>query len=134
MRVLIVEDELLVAMEIEYILKSNGIAVSGCASNISEAQNIVRQQDCTFALVDINLADGDSGLSLARWLAEQNIPSLHVSGNCPADRNATPAVGCLRKPFSPRDLISGLHAAEAILNDASPKCVPSGLELFCASS
>ena len=58
MRVLIVEDELLVAMEIEFILKSNGIAVSGCASNISEAQNIVRQQECTFALVDINLSGG----------------------------------------------------------------------------
>ena len=130
MRVLIVEDELLVAMEMESILQSNGIAVSGCASNIAEAQDIVRERECNFALVDINLADGDSGLSLASWLAEQNIPSLHVSGNCPADRDATSAVGCLRKPFNPGDLIGSLKAVQAVLVDASPKTLPSGLALF----
>lgn len=130
MRVLIVEDELLVAMEMESILKSNGVAVSGCASNISEAQKIVRQQECNFALVDINLADGDSGLSLAGWLAEQNIPSLHVSGNCPADRSSTSAVGCLQKPFSPRDLIGSLKAVQAALGDTPPQSLPSGLDLF----
>jgi|TARA_R100001244_G_scaffold44182_1_gene39723 DNA-binding response OmpR family regulator len=130
MRVLIVEDEFLVAMEMESILENNGIAVSGCASNIAEAQNIVRERECNFALVDINLADGDSGLSLAGWLAEQNIPSLHVSGNCPADRDATAAVGCLQKPFSPRDLIGSLKAVHAKLADAPPKTLPTGLALF----
>ncbi len=130
MNVLIVEDEFLVAMEMETILKSNGIAVTGCASNITEAQEIVRESDCNFALVDINLADGDSGLSLASWLAEQNIPSLHVSGNCPLDPDATAAVGCLRKPFSPRDLIGAMKAVQAVLSDAQPKQVPSGLKLF----
>lgn len=130
MRVLIVEDELLVAMEMESILRSNGIAVSGCASNISEAQKIVKEQECTFALVDINLADGDSGLPLSKWLAEQEIPSLHVSGNCPRDRDATAAVGCLSKPFSPRDLIGSLKAAQVVLSDGTPEALPSGLALF----
>jgi len=130
MRVLIVEDELLVAMEMESILRSNGIAVTGCASNIAEAQHIVRERECNFALVDINLADGDSGLSLASWLAEQNIPSLHVSGNCPADREASAALGCLSKPFSPRDLVGSLKAAQAVLVDTPPTTVPSGLNLF----
>lgn len=130
MRVLIVEDELLVAMEMEFILTSNGIEVTGCASNIAEAQQLVRERECNFALVDINLADGDSGLSLASWLAEQNIPSLHVSGNCPANREATRALGCLSKPFSPRDLVGSLKAAQEVLVDTSPKTVPPGLNLF----
>lgn len=130
MGILIVEDELLVAMEIEFILSNNGIPVSGCASNIAEAQNIVRERHCNFALVDINLADGDSGISLAHWLAEQNIPSLHVTGNRPESADATPAIGYLRKPFSAGELIGSLEAVQAVLNDNTPTSIPAGLALF----
>ncbi|MGE0725779.1 MAG: response regulator, partial [Alphaproteobacteria bacterium] len=59
-RILIVEDEILVAMELEYILREAGHDVAGIAADTSSVGRLAAP-DIDLALVDLNLRDGVTG-------------------------------------------------------------------------
>ena len=54
---------------------------------------------------------------------------LFVSGTCPVDAHEM-AVGCLAKPFLPRDLVASIGVIEALMAGADRPRVPRGLHLF----
>ena len=58
MRVLIVEDEALVALELEELLLDEGFEVVGSAANAAQAIDLGRRHRPDLALLDLNLADG----------------------------------------------------------------------------
>jgi len=82
-RVLIVEDEYLVAMDTRRALEKAGATVVGPASNVDDGLTLVRSQKIDAAILDINL-DGDMVFPIADLLDEMNIPFVFASGYNPS--------------------------------------------------
>lgn len=129
MRIAIIEDEALVAMEIEMHLEDAGHEVVGVADNLGDAIDLADRTQPDFALVDINLGAGSSGFDVAKALAARNIICLFATGNCPGDHRED-AVGCLHKPYNGQQLLSAVIAATAVANGEEPGSVPSVMHLF----
>ena len=81
-RILIIEDEALVAMELRFVLEDLGHKVVGVASTSKSAQNLARENEVDLALVDIHLSDGPTGISLGRELGqEMGVTVLFMTAN-----------------------------------------------------
>ncbi len=133
LRVLVIEDEALVALEIESFLIAAGHAVVGVAEDPVDAAELAQRTEPRpdLALVDMRLANGASGLQVATDFAALGIAVLFVTGNCPAERGRGLAVGCLHKPFTEGELLASVAAAEAVLRrKPMPRRLPSGLHLY----
>jgi CheY-like chemotaxis protein len=79
LRVLIVEDEMLVAMNIEDMLLEMGHEVAGIAGRLEPALALARDAAFDAALLDVNLA-GDRSFPVADLLIERGIPFLFATG------------------------------------------------------
>jgi len=130
MKILIVEDEALVAMEIEAILEAVGHQVIGFADNQSDALALADERQPDIALVDIQLAQGESGLDVAQTLTSRGVACLFASGNCPKERGRGLALGCLHKPFSDRTLSAAVSAIRDVLGGFKPKYLPPSMHLY----
>lgn len=130
-RILVVEDEALVALEIQSGLESVGHEIVGIADRAATAGALARAAKPDLALVDIRLARGDSGLDVAADLARLGLACLFVTGNCPGERGIGVAVGCLHKPFDERQLTEAVAAIIAVVRGApTPDRLPSGFHLY----
>ena len=78
-RLLVVEDELLVALDIETILSDAGMDVLGPASSAAEALELIAATPPDAALLDANLS-GEPITAVAKALSERNIPFAYVTG------------------------------------------------------
>ena len=78
-RVLVVEDNFLVAAEVEDVLKGLGIKTVLLAANNAEAQNLIAQEAPDFALLDVNLGAEDSEPT-AKVLEKSDIPFIFLTG------------------------------------------------------
>ena len=126
MRVLIVEDDPLIALDLEEIVRDHGFEPVGPASSKSEALACADGAD--IALVDVNLADGRTGPDIARALTDGfRIPTLFVTGNPEQIKDLrTGAIGFLTKPHSSGAILEALQYATAHLNgllQAKTTCV-----------
>jgi len=109
---LIVEDEIFVALDLERILIDAGYAVKAIAADKLGALDAA--ENCSFALVDINLRDGPTGPDLARTLAEQfGVKVVFVTANPSQIVHSTGALGYVRKPFSESAILCAAAAATA---------------------
>src|SRR3546814_6645 len=103
-RILIVEDEILIAMETEAQLEAMGCEVVGPAPTVDAAIRLVEDSGMDAALVDANLA-GNPVHELAAVLAQKRIPFAFATGY---GRDGLPSgfddVPVLAKPFSPASL------------------------------
>lgn len=109
--VLIVEDELLVALDLEDILTINGYNVVGIVAD-SKGVDTLRQPPVV-ALVDLNLRDGPTGNSVAQRLSSEfGTRIVFVTAN-PAQIVDPPqtAIGFVQKPFAPETVVSAVQAA-----------------------
>lgn len=128
-RLLVVEDEPLIAFDTEYLLSGDGFEVVATVDRAADAIAFVTDADAVhLVLVDVNIADG-SGIDVARAAQALAIPVLFVTGDCPREAEEL-ATGCLSKPYSSRDLLSAIGAIEAALEGQAPKRLPSGFRLF----
>jgi PAS domain S-box-containing protein len=109
-RVLIVEDEPLLSMDMEASLTEAGCDVRGPAGTFGKARELIASTECDAALLDANLA-GDSVEELAAALTQRNIPFAFVTGYA---REALPQgfreAIVLGKPFSKDQLRSVVRA------------------------
>lgn len=119
-RVLLVEDEPLVAMDMEEELLSLGLEVIGPASNVESAERLIAEAEFDIALVDANL-HGRSADRVAAALARKRVPFAFATGY---GREALPEafrdVPILAKPFDSARLVS-------ILLELSPARRPAGV-------
>jgi DNA-binding NarL/FixJ family response regulator len=107
LRVLIVEDEAVLAMDMEFSLTQSGFDVVGIADTEREAVLLFNQQRPDVVLMDITLRDGD-GLAAARAIADRAAKIVFVSASSdPATLAAAEALrplGFIRKPYAGHEL------------------------------
>ena len=110
LRVLIVEDEALVAMMVEDLLLDLGHTVAGTAARLDDG--LVKAQALAFdvAILDINL-QGEHSTVLAEALARRGIPVIVMTGYRAALPSALAAIPVLRKPFRQVDVEAALARA-----------------------
>jgi PAS domain S-box-containing protein len=105
-RILLIEDEPLVAMDVESTLTAAGCKVVGSAATLERAKQLIEEADCDAALVDVNLA-GQPVDELATSLTRKNRPFAFVTGY---GREALPAgfrgAVVLSKPFGADQLLA----------------------------
>lgn len=133
MRVLVVEDEPLIAASVEWELRDRGYDVVGPAASAAHAEDLAANLRPDLALVDINLTGRGDGVRLARTLRRSGIPSIFVTGQvCEARENRDAAVALLAKPFPVESLDAVVRAAAALISGHAPKAAPACLEVFGA--
>ena len=96
--ILIVEDEMLVAIELESILEDLGHCPVGIAPDLSSAERF-SEQPIDLALVDLNLRDGLTGPEIGRRLSERGVTVLFITANPRILGNGVAGtIGVLTKP------------------------------------
>ena len=128
-RIMIVEDEPLVAFDNEYMLKDAGYAVVATVDSFADAAGVIEGEEIDLVLTDISLAGEGDGLDVARAAAARAVPVLFVTGNCTAEARAL-AVGCLAKPYSEKVLLATLDAVDRHLQGRTPRRLPGELTLY----
>lgn len=110
-KILIVEDEIFVALEIEQIVEDSGFAVAAIAADREAA--LAAASECDIALVDLNLRDGPTGPRIGMELASQfGIRVIYVTAN-PAQigEASVAALGVISKPFRAQSISAALRLA-----------------------
>ena len=90
-RILVVEDELLTAMELDDTLRSGGFQVLGPAPNVSAALELLRAERPDAAVLDVNLA-GEWVTPVAEVLRAMFVPFILSSGYGTDDLHAEPVL------------------------------------------
>ena len=114
-RVLLVEDELLVGMELESLLQRQGCAVLGPASTVDRALVLLEHEQPDAALLDLNL-NGQPASALAVALKTRGVPFVLVTGYGEAQSSEPELQGAPRvdKPVNYHALVRALaHVLEA---------------------
>jgi CheY-like chemotaxis protein len=108
LRILVVEDEFLIATLIEDMLETSGCAVAGPVSRLPAAVEAASREECAAAILDVNLA-GQRIDPVAEILSQRDIPFLFVTGYAadalPRQHAERP---CLHKPFKNVELLAAL--------------------------
>jgi two-component SAPR family response regulator len=78
-RVLVVEDEFFIALELETIIRNLGGTVAGPVAHLDAARTVIRQEKINCAILDVKL-DGNTSLPLADDLIASGLPVILVSG------------------------------------------------------
>jgi two-component system, response regulator PdtaR len=127
-RIVIVEDEPLVAFDNEHFLRDAGYEVTATVDTVTGAATAIAA-GVDLVLADVNLSDGGSGRDVALIARERGIPLIYVTGACPDDARSS-AVGLLSKPYSQRDLLGAIETVDAKLSGRKPRRVPRSFTLF----
>ena len=115
-KILIVEDEALIASYIEEVLGESGFEVAGIAASGPEALSLAAEAAPALALVDIRLTGPIDGIELACMLRQKyGLPSIFLSGLVDGEtaRRAETAqpLGFLPKPFLPSQVFTAIDRA-----------------------
>jgi len=130
--ILIVEDEVLLAAELGFIIGDAGCREVGHATNADEALALARGRRPDLALIDVHLGDGPSGIDVARQIvANSGGTVLFMTANLkrlPGDFAG--AGGVIGKPYSEYAMHSALRFLESCLRrGVAPGPPPAGLQI-----
>ena len=130
--ILVVEDEAVVAIVLEFALGLAGHEVLGPVGGEGEALRLAAERRPELALVDIRLSRGGSAVRLARALKERwAVPSLFLSGQTGQARAAGDvALGLIGKPYDPGEVVDAVAAVGELLAGRRPALMPRRLELL----
>lgn len=114
-KILIVEDEFIVANDLRLLLERAGYNVCGIADSVSEARAIINKEKPDLVLLDIQLKGQLNGIDLAKQLKEEQIAFVYLSANSNQkileSAKATEPYGFLVKPFREKDVLITLDIA-----------------------
>lgn len=129
-RILIVEDEMMVALEMQGILEECGYRVIGIAADLEGALAFA-SQDVDLALVDLNLRDGLTGPQIGERLATVNRAGvLFITANPRLlGDGIAGTIGVLTKPTDEETLMSAVNFALA-RRQGQPAEAPAALRCF----
>ncbi len=114
LRVMIVEDQALIAMDLEASLNENGAVVTSVCASAAQALQALEGAAIDAAILDLNLA-GESSLAVAEALEERGIPFIFATGQ--GDEAAMPprfaGKAMTRKPYNVSQIMAALGEALA---------------------
>ena len=126
-RILIVEDELLIAMELEDVVRDLGCTPVGPAQTTAAALAMLANDEIDVAILDIGIEE-DVSFSIADELARSGKSWIFTSGYNPdVLRGRYADVPLVQKPFSTRDILAAVKqmlGAQASRNAAGPEHQP----------
>ena len=128
-RIVIVEDEPLVAFDNEHLLREAGYEVVATVDTLADAVRVIGEEEIDLILSDIKLNGDGDGMDVARAAAAKGIPVLFVTGNCP-DEARSLGVGCLAKPYTDKIMKNALDALDRKLQGKPVRRLPAGLSLY----
>lgn len=131
LRILLLEDEFLIAMDVEQTCLDAGASNVTIVRSVKEAASLEEPWSFDAAIVDIMLA-GESTLDFALGLYDRKVPFVFASGYADLsgldDRFAE--VEIVGKPYGGDDLVNGIlsaiRRAPARVNVSDPDATPSG--------
>jgi CheY-like chemotaxis protein len=131
LKVMIVEDDLMLADFAEEMLVEQGYGVSGIARTVADALALAQHSRPDLVLLDLRLADGGLGTEVAAQLRQLGRPGiLYVTGNM-SQVALTDGDACLAKPYRSIDLIRGLQiVAEIVATGKAEPPFPQGFQLL----
>jgi len=136
-KVLIAEDDLMIADMVEDILASNGYDVCGIARTVADAVELGHRHKPDLAVLDLRLADGGLGTEIAAQLRDvDRLGVLYATGNA-AQVHLTAMDGhaCLVKPFIANDLLRGLKVvSDLVANGTTTLPLPRGLKVLASAT
>lgn len=108
-RILILEDEGLIALDLEAIVQGLGCDVLGPVSHLEPALQMIEQEQIDGAVLDIHLHGDSTSYPVASELESRRIPFIFVTG---VDKGGMaslfPSAAVVRKPFSPDGVRSAI--------------------------
>ncbi|WP_029417381.1 response regulator [Brevundimonas bacteroides] len=131
-RILIIEDEALVAMELRFVLEDLGHEVVGTAADARSARALAAETEVDLALVDIHLSDGATGIELGRELGQvSGITILFMTANPGMVRDGVAGtIGVLTKPTDERAVQKAVDYALRRRKGVPVDYAPPELQLF----
>jgi two-component system, response regulator PdtaR len=120
MKILIIDDEALVAMSLEFLLEIDGHVITGIADDVASTISSADRSPPDLALVDVQLARGSSGFDAASALRDRGILCFFLTGNVPSVPRPDLALGCIQKPYTEEVIKGALKVAEARLAGREP--------------
>lgn len=130
LRVLIAEDEALIAFDLAYRVEEAGYTVIGPCKNLSQVKELAPKTPPDLALIDVKLGR-DSGKDVCAYLHEEfGTTCVFVTAH-PASliKNRFGALGSITKPYGPEDIMSLLRYMEAVRSGQKLKA-PRFLDAF----
>jgi DNA-binding response OmpR family regulator len=123
--VLIVEDQVLIAVHLQDLVEEAGHRVSAIAHDTAAAVAAAARQRPAFAIMDLRLANGSNGLDAAQQLYESfGVRCLFVSANIDDEVRRKAArfesLGYIGKPFLPAEVIAAVQAAARVTGNEQP--------------
>lgn len=113
LKILIVEDEPILAATLKHLIELNPrFLVTHIADDLESVLAAVAERRPDLALVDLQLARGSTGFSVAAKLNEMGVACLFTTGKAPSFPMPDLALGCLTKPYTEEDVVRALKAAE----------------------
>jgi DNA-binding response OmpR family regulator len=130
-RILIVEDQAILGMELEFVLEQAGHQVVGIAVDARQALTLAAETRPDLALVDINLRDGRSGLALAQKMTTELGVTVLFATSEPEliPEQFGGAFGVLAKPYSSGSLHAAVDYCLAVRDGLDPGPAPTHLRL-----
>ncbi|MEQ1954160.1 response regulator [Mesorhizobium yinganensis] len=109
LRILVLEDEFLIAMDVEQICRDEGAADVVIARNMTDAEATTSSSDFDAAILDL-LLGSDSTLPFAATLRERGVPFVFASGYTDIKEITAsfPGVRVVGKPYASDDILSAL--------------------------
>lgn len=131
-QILIVEDEIFVATELESILLDLGHEIAGIAPDLPTAQALAEANPPDLALVDLNLRDGLTGPEVGRTLSERAVSVVFLTANPRLlGDGVAGTIGVLTKPTDDEIVAAAVDFALAKRAGATPTPTPpAALRVF----
>jgi DNA-binding response OmpR family regulator len=126
--ILIVEDEPLVAFDMETLLADEGYKVVDTVDTYASAIEALDRDKVDLIICDVRLHGNKNGIHLAKEACKRGTPVLFVTAQVPPNA-AELAIGCLIKPFNMRTLKAALESVNRHLMGKRPK-PPRGMEIY----
>lgn len=130
MRILIVEDESIIAADLEMTLLANDYEVAGIAYDSTRALDMIASRKPDLVLLDISIKGDLNGIQIGQILHEKHkIPFIFVTSYSSKEvldsAKVTMPYGYIVKPFKDRDIISSIEIALYNHNRANSSGLPS---------
>lgn len=131
-KVLVVEDDLMIAEFLAEALEDAGFEVCGIASTVAEALELGERHQPDMGVIDLCLARGESGTEIAAELRRRSrFGVLYATGNPDHPRlRQAEGEGCITKPYSAKAVVSALRIVADIRSNHLSSSPPRGFKLL----